>query len=465
MQRVPVPHQVAWHIAGAYALVASAWILFSDRVVEALGDQTFLQTYKGLGFVAVTALLLYVLVLRSSRVSARSRLQLEAVVRTSPAGICLMDHRGKVAIWNPAAERMLGWAADEMIGRAMPPELDTSFNPDSRDVVAAGKDIPFNEVVIRTKDGRVIDVAYQSGVIAEVGSGTAGTVLLFVDITRRKTAERELALNREHLEEMVADRTAELEAANRELERLTQAKSDFLASMSHELRTPLNSIIGFSGIMLDGLVGELSAEQTVQLGMVREAGEHLHVLINDILDLSKIEAGQVTLSIDDVDVAALVDEVVGLLAWQAKERGIPITVVPMGGVKARLDPTRTRQVLFNLIDNAVRYTRIGTVCVERISDEGRVGIAVTDTGAGLAPDQVDLVFEQFYRVVQEGPYSAEGSGLGLPISRRLARLMGGDVTLESEVGRGSTFTFWLPTTTVSGSNSVAQKKAEEVDDV
>jgi len=457
MQRVPVPHKVAWHIAGAYAVVAGAWILFSDRFVEALGDHAFLQTYKGLGFVAITALLLYVLVLRSSRVSARSRLQLEAVVRTSPAGICMIDGKGDVAIWNPAAEKMLGWTAREVIGSPTPvkfPGADTSVP------MYGSADMPgvvFSEAALPVKGGTSLDVAYYVGSIPGTGSSNPETVALFMDVTRRKAAERELALHREHLEELVADRTAELECANQELERLTQAKTDFLASMSHELRTPLNSIIGFSGIMLDGLVGDLNAEQTVQIGMIKEAGEHLHSLINEVLDLSRIEAGQVVLSFERVDVAALVDEVIGMLAPQAESRGVPLSSDSVGVPDAMLDRTRARQVLFNLIDNAVRYTSLGGVTVSHVNEGGRIGVAVADSGPGLAADQLEAVFEQFHRVAQPGQPTTEGSGLGLPISRRLARLMGGDVTVVSEVGHGSVFTFWLPQTPVSGTNSVASE--------
>lgn len=457
MRDARTPNTAAWHIAGTYVAISAVWILLSDRFVAALGNHYILSTYKGLGFVAVTGTMLWVLVFRATDRQVRAREQLATVVSTSPAGICIIDGDGSVGLWNPAAESMLGWRAHDVLGGPSPlsiPEQQPAPQADQAPEGAFGA--VFSETILPTATGGQLEVAYAVTEVPDAGSGRPGKMLVFLDITARKAAERELAVYRENLERMVSDRTLALETANSELEQVTRAKSEFLAVMSHELRTPLNAIIGFTSILLDGMAGDLNEEQTRQLGMVRSAGEHLHTLINDVLDISKIEAGRMSFDAAPFYVGALIDECVTLFPQQMVKSGVELEVEEVPRLAVFADRLRAKQVLMNILGNAMRYTQEGTVTISVCTDEGRVGVAVTDTGPGIAPNDLEQVFAQFHRLERKDFPTVEGSGLGLPISRRLARLMGGDVTVESQLGSGSTFTFWLPTSAVytelSGTN-------------
>ena len=236
-----------------------------------------------------------------------------------------------------------------------------------------------------------------------------------------------------------------LVAANSALEAASKAKSDFLAGMSHELRTPLNAIIGFTDALLAGVDGPLNDEQRASLTWVQRGGRDLLALINDILDLSKIEAGKLAISPETFNPAELVRSVQGQHRPLADPKGLALDLIDEGVPEdVILDRQRTRQILVNLIGNAVKFTEEGrvTIVMSGIA-EGRLRVAVQDTGPGIRPEDLDHLFEEFRQV---GPDTArsEGTGLGLAISRRLARAMGGEITVRSTVGEGSVFTLSLP---------------------
>jgi signal transduction histidine kinase/ActR/RegA family two-component response regulator len=236
-----------------------------------------------------------------------------------------------------------------------------------------------------------------------------------------------------------------LQHTNAELEHASQAKSDFLASMSHELRTPLNAILGFTDALLGGVDGPLNDEQRVSLGWVQRGGRDLLALINDVLDLSRIEAGKLVINPQPFSPRELVEGVCGQNRRVAEEKGIKLTWEDQGApAELILDRQRTQQILVNLVGNAVKFTDSGEVAVT-LSPVGRdrVKIAVRDTGPGIRPEDRELLFQEF-RQVGAGSQKAGGSGLGLAISRRLARMMGGDISLRSKAGKGSTFTVTLP---------------------
>ena len=254
------------------------------------------------------------------------------------------------------------------------------------------------------------------------------------------------------LEEKVTKRTAELAAAKDRAEAADRLKSAFLATMSHELRTPLNSIIGFTGIILQGLAGPLSEEQTKQLGMVQGSSRHLLSLINDILDLSKIEADQLEVTSAPFDLPQAIQKVVEAVSPLADTKGLVLRtrVSPQVG---RLvgDRRRVEQILINLANNAIKFTEKGEVRVECEVVAGRVVIQVADTGIGIKPEDLGGLFEPFRQVddrATERQY--KGTGLGLAISRKLARMLGGDVQAESRWAAGSTFTLTLPLVTGEG---------------
>jgi len=236
----------------------------------------------------------------------------------------------------------------------------------------------------------------------------------------------------------------ELARLYRELETASRHKSEFLANMSHELRTPLNAIIGFSEVMLDRLFGDVNEKQAEYLADIHSSGRHLLSLINDILDLSKIEAGRMELLVSDFALPELLQGSLALMRERATRQGVGLGlhVDPALGV-VRADERRVKQVLFNLLTNAVKFTgRGGHVDIAaRCVDDGVV-VSVSDDGAGIAPEDQARIFEEF---VQAGGSGAqEGTGLGLPLSRRIVELHGGRLSVESAPGRGSTFTFDLP---------------------
>lgn len=248
------------------------------------------------------------------------------------------------------------------------------------------------------------------------------------------------------LEKRVAERTAELETARDRAESADRLKSAFLATMSHELRTPLNSIIGFTGILLQELAGPLNEEQQKQLGMVRGSAQHLLALINDVLDISKIEAGQLEVCREVFDLCRSVEKVVGVVKPMADKKGLRLNVEMGPGIgKLVSDPRRVEQVLLNLLNNAVKFTeKDAAVKVTAVAADGVVRISVADEGVGIKPEDLDKLFQPFRQIETGLSRRHEGTGLGLVICRRLATLLGGDIEVRSEWGKGSVFTFTLP---------------------
>jgi signal transduction histidine kinase len=265
------------------------------------------------------------------------------------------------------------------------------------------------------------------------------------DITERKRAEAELEQHREHLEELVTERTAELAVAKARAEEADRLKSVFLATMSHELRTPLNSILGFTGMLLQGLAGPLNAEQTKQLQMVRSSGRHLLHLITEVLDLSRIEAGRMEMRVETFDMHQVLAKAVATLAPLAARKHLPVLtdVAPeVGQVKS--DPRRVEQILLNLVHNAIEFTAQGEIRIGCRVGDGRLLTSVADTGMGIKPEDLDQLFTTFWQCDSTLARQHEGSGLGLAICKRLADLLGGEIWVESQWGVGSTFTFVLP---------------------
>jgi signal transduction histidine kinase/CheY-like chemotaxis protein len=277
---------------------------------------------------------------------------------------------------------------------------------------------------------------------------TTGDLNQHVEVPNRDefgNLARDLNSTSERLAQLFEDQRAlgqRLEQTNASLARASESKSRFLASVSHELRTPMNAILGFTDALLAGVDGPLNVEQKASLGWVQRGGRDLLGLINEILDLSKIEAGKLTIDAQPFDPRELVESVVAQHRSLAAQKGIIFAWHDAGApAEVVLDRQRVRQILVNLFGNALKFTREGEVSVETGgADEARFHVAVRDTGPGIDPDQHEAIFEEFRQA--EG--GEGGTGLGLAISRRLARAMGGDVTLESEPGRGSTFKLTLP---------------------
>jgi signal transduction histidine kinase len=283
----------------------------------------------------------------------------------------------------------------------------------------------------------LLDVPARDDLLRFVSQGAAQLAIAIANV-RAYAALDELAHALRERNEVLADQRDQLSEMNR-------LKSEFLANVSHELRTPLNAIIGYGELLGGGLYGPLTPEQRHALTGIGESGHGLIQLIDQILDLAKVEAGKMTLQREEVDVAAAVRTVVNEAAALAKDRPYAVRLFAKGEPRLHTDRAKLKQIVTNLVGNAVKFTREGRVDVfVRADPSGGCSIAVEDTGIGIKPEDMGIIFEEFRQV--DGSYTREfgGTGLGLAIARRFAGMLGGEITVESTVGVGSTFTVRLP---------------------
>jgi signal transduction histidine kinase len=256
---------------------------------------------------------------------------------------------------------------------------------------------------------------------------------------------RELRQINQEMEQRIAQRTGELTSANNKLKELDQLKSMFIASMSHELRTPLNSIIGFTGMTLQGLSGELNSEQKDNLSRVYKSAKHLLALITDVIDISKIEAGRVETYLEKVSLKEIVEEAVASVEPQMKEKGLALELHIPGDVQLTTDRKRLLQCLLNFLSNAVKFTESGKVAVTSRESDGYVEVAVSDTGIGISEKDLPKLFEAFERLESRLRVKAGGTGLGLYLTRKLVTdILHGEVSVQSREGKGSTFSLRVP---------------------
>ncbi len=394
------------------------------------------------------------------------RKQVEEALRESEAALAQAQRVAHIGNWkwDPATGEVR-WS-DEVFRlygyqpKEFKPTLDISLksvHPNDIDRVREALDhallssTPYDfEYRIQLSDGQIRHVKS----IAMVEEDEPRHARLFYgtvqDITERKEAEEKLSKHQLHLEELVKERTEELETANLQLtqakeaaEAANRAKSVFLANMSHELRTPLNAILGFAQLMHRD--EELNDKQLRNLETINSSGEHLLALINDVLQISKIEAGRVVLNPATLDLHALLDEVEAMFRIRSRSKGLALDVVRSPDVPRFIvaDEGKLRQILINLLGNAVKYTERGGVVLRvnaLVSATGapRLVIEVEDTGVGVTEDELERIFRPFEQI-ESGRSSEDGTGLGLSISREYARMMGGDITARSLIGEGSVF--------------------------
>lgn len=357
---------------------------------------------------------------------------------------------------NDAFISLLGYSREELEDGATWRQLT---HPDdiarSEEIVAAMlsgqmQSVRFTKRYVH-KDGRIIHADVSTALRRNAEGDPEYFMTNIVDITERKNAEEAVLRLNAELEERVRERTEELtvtneelSAVNAELEEATRAKSDFLASMSHEFRTPLNSIIGFSDLLEQGLFGDLEPEQARRVAMINAAGKHLLALVNDILDLSRIETGQTVALFEVCEAEPLVSSVMEMIAPLAAAKGIGLKASVASDLEPfESDPRFVSQILTNLLGNAVKFTDSGEVSLRVYADDDLV-FEVADTGYGIPAAEIPLIMERFYQAESHPGAVREGTGLGLAISSQLAEILRASIGVESEVGVGSTFTLRIP---------------------
>lgn len=454
------PHMTPWRAAAlqrgyrsciglplenALGTVLGALVIYSSEPDAFTADETrLLEELAGdlaFGIFALRARA------ESQRVDAL-RAQLAAIVESSNDAIVGKTPEGIITHWNKSAEKIYGYAADEVIGQSVtmlaPPELHAEIHA-MLEKIRKGETIVNHESRRIRKDGTMIDVELTLSPIRDDAGNISGVSTIARDITERKQNEEELRRYKDHLEEEVQQRTADLVLARNAAEAANQAKSVFLASMSHELRTPLNAILGFSSIMRKD--SGLREDQRQNLDIINRSGGHLLTLINDVLEMAKIEAGRVQLDEAPFDLGAMVRDVTDMMQIRAQEKSLRLLIDQDSRFPRFIvgDEARLRQILINLVGNAVKFTQQGGVTIRLGTKHNAIShllIEVEDSGAGISPEDQQRVFEPFVQLGAQG--DNKGTGLGLTITRQFVQLMGGTISLQSTPGTGSLFRIELP---------------------
>ncbi|WP_415034207.1 response regulator [Azonexus sp.] len=444
-------------IIGVYSLFASLWILFSDKVLTLLSDdkQALLQLSiaKGWLFVLVTAALLYFLLTqywgrynRAVQEQINTLHLLETIANSSLDAIFAIDLEGRYLVFNRAAGEFIGKPANSVIGHSLrelfPPLQAEAMLAVQQRLLAEGRVETKLEDIRTTQGERTFHVT--QGPLRDHDGVLIGTFGVARDLSERITYERELEQHRNHLEELVEERSAELVQAKLAAENASIAKSAFLANMSHEIRTPLAAITGMAGRIRRA---PLAAQQQDQLNKLETASEHLLAIINSILDLSKIEAGRMVLEARPFRIESVLANVSSILHERASSKGLTL-VSEYAALPASVigDPLRVQQALLNYASNAIKFTEHGTItliarCEEENADSALLYLAVRDTGIGVPPEAQKRLFCAFEQADSSTTRRYGGTGLGLAITRKLAQMMGGDTGLISAPGAGSTFWF------------------------
>jgi PAS domain S-box-containing protein len=374
--------------------------------------------------------------------------------------IVVTDDEGAVLLVNREGERLFRAGAElppESSPRQRAAQNDAAVASFVADLAASPEASRAGELMLADPaTGAELPVEVVSGKILGEGGETAAIVSILHDLSRAVEIQRlasELARLNEGLEGRIRAATEELEERNRrlewqsrELERASRLKSEFLASMSHELRTPINALLGYASLMRDRIYGELTPRQEESLVRMQSASRHLLALINDILDLAKIEAGKMPVHPERFDLAELVTELSETVEPLVRAKGLAYRAeVPDGLPELFSDRTKVKQILLNLLSNAVKFTHEGQVALSvRLKRGGSVEVEVRDTGIGIPPPELETIWDDFRQVDQSSTREYGGTGLGLSIVRKLVLLLGGSVRARSRPGRGSVFTVKLP---------------------
>jgi PAS domain S-box-containing protein len=392
----------------------------------------------------------------SARAAAKVEGRFRELLEAAPDAILEVDSEGRIVLLNAVAEKMFGFTRAELLGQPMELLIPSDLRSRHEQHRAAYRSRPTTrpmgsglDLYAQRKDGSHFPVEISlSPVKSEDGFRVSAIVR---DVTERKQAEQRIKVLHETFTKELSTANQQLELRNREVERANRLKSEFLASMSHELRTPLHTIIGFSELLSEELEGPLNEKQKRFMNHIHQDSLHLLELINEVLDLSKIEAGRLELRLETFDIIAALDEALSTAKALGAQKSIAIDSRVPGGIALYADRIRVKEILYNLLSNAVKFTPDGgKIRIEATLDAGSITISVTDTGIGIAADEHESVFNKFYQVGSTTKGVREGTGLGLAITKRLVEQHGGKIWVESERGRGSRFSFTLPLTTHIG---------------
>ncbi|HWE48808.1 MAG TPA: PAS domain S-box protein [Bryobacteraceae bacterium] len=374
----------------------------------------------------------------ATRTKAEARLR--ELLEAAPDGIIEVDREGRIVMLNKATERLFGYLREELLGapieNLLPDAMRARHVGHRAGYVAQPGTRPMGQgltLAARRRDGSEFPVEIS---LSPIHSDDSFSVMAIVrDVTERRV-----------FEERIRKANQELEVRNREIEKANQLKSEFLASMSHELRTPLHTIIGFTELIQEESQGPLNPAQKRFVGHVHHDSVHLLELINDILDLSKIEANRMELKVESLDAHEVVREALHGIVPAAEAKNIHLDDRIEGPAYVLADRVRVREIVTNLLSNAVKFTpRDGSVWLEQTGgDPGRISISVADNGMGIADADQEVIFDRFRQVGRATSGVREGTGLGLAIVKSLVEMHGGTITVKSAPGRGSCFTFTLP---------------------
>ncbi|HEV2148479.1 MAG TPA: PAS domain-containing sensor histidine kinase [Longimicrobiaceae bacterium] len=369
---------------------------------------------------------------------------LASLLQSVPDPVLSVDEAGRILSWNPAAERVLGRPAHEVAGRPL------------AEVLAPDDPAPVERLLARAGGIRRAELRFRRAggeegtgelIVAPVDADGQNVRSVIVhDLTEQRRAQAELETQAAELQEQAAELELlndELQQRTRELEAALGTRSRFYAAMSHELRTPINAVIGYNALLLDGIYGPLQERQEYGLTRSQRAAQHLLELVNDVLDLAKIEAGRIELQVERTPFPTVLEEVADTVRSLAEQHGSRIEVAGAAEPHAvSTDPRRLRQILLNLLSNAAKFGDGKPIELGwDPTPDGGVEVRVADHGRGIAPADLERIFHEFEQVeTREGG----GTGLGLPISRRLAEILGGSLRVDSTVDEGSTFRLRLP---------------------
>jgi PAS domain S-box-containing protein len=403
--------------------IGAMHLLSLDSKEFAKEDIEFFSTLAGQAAIAVDRS-------KAIEIFRKSEEKYRTFIETTNEGVWTLDSAEKTSYVNSHMAQMLGYTQDEMLGRSFFDFMGSSARNEAQKKLERLKTgtIETYDLQFLRKDGKDLWAIVSSNPLFDYMGIYIGALGMVTDITERKYAQ-ELRIDKERLEYA------------------SKAKSEFLAGMSHELRAPLQTVLGFSQLLTEGVAGELNDKQKHYIENINNGGKFLLTLINDILDLSKIEAGKITLNIEKIPLRATVEETITLLKEKAMKHNIIIKKEFGSGLDfIEADRQRVKQILFNLLTNAIKFSKEegGTVTITSKKIDEKVQISVSDTGIGIKPENMGKLFHKFEQLDKGISQKYGGTGLGLSITKQLVELHGGRIWAESKYGDGTTFIFQLP---------------------